>query len=91
MIGSRPKFDKINCVKGLWEEGYEAHARIFGRDNESPVMVFTLTETVDTILPMAPVNMYETEQEMGDYRLCFVSLKNGGEVIADLPFYACVS
>lgn len=84
-------FDKFKKKKDLWEEAYQAQARIYGKEDESPVMVFTLTETVDTILPMDPANMYETEQEIGDYRLCFVSLKNNGEVIADLPFYACIS
>lgn len=75
--------------KHSWDKACAAEKNVYEKDDGTLSMSFTFTEAADTILPMDPANMYETEQAVGDYRLCFVCARTG-EVVDDLPFYACI-
>ena len=46
-----------------WSRAYEAQPRLFQREDGALEAHFTLTETVDTILPAAPERLYEVEGE----------------------------
>lgn len=58
-----------------WDSAFVANANVYDNENEPSRMIFTLTETVDTILPIDPQNMYESaiNGEIEDFRLWLVS------------------
>ena len=59
----------------MWSQAYEANPHVFELDNGGLMVSFTLSETVDTILPLAPETMYEIEGEtISLWALTFVSL-----------------
>lgn len=59
----------------MWSQAYEATPHAFELDNGGLMVSFTLSETVDTILPAAPETMYEIEGEtISLWALTFVSL-----------------
>ena len=77
--------------KGPWELAYQAQPKAYESDEGEPLIVFTLTEGTDTILPMDPKRMYKIgKREINDFRLGFCSLKED-RIIATLPFYACIN
>lgn len=76
--------------KGPWELSYQAKPQAYQNEEGKAVLVFTLTEGTDTILPMDPVRMFQVGgKPFEDIRLGFCSLKED-RIIATLPFYACI-
>ncbi len=60
---------------GMWSQAYEATPHAFERENGGLMVSFTLSETVDTILPAAPETLYEIEGErVSLWALTFFSL-----------------
>lgn len=54
--------DNKNKEEGdVWSEAYEANPNVLERNDGSLMVNFTLTETVDTILPKTPEKMYTVE------------------------------
>ena len=47
----------------MWAQAYEANPQVFELVNGGLMVSFTLSETVDTILPSAPETLYEIEGE----------------------------
>lgn len=59
----------------MWSQAYEANPHVFELDNGGLMVSFTFSETVDTILPVAPETLYEIEGEtISLWALTFVSL-----------------
>lgn len=59
----------------MWSQAYEANPHVFELDNGGLMVSFTFSETVDTILPVAPETLYEIEGEtISLWALAFVSL-----------------
>ena len=46
-----------------WSQAYEANPHVFELENGGLMVSFTFSETVDTILPVAPETLYEIEGE----------------------------
>ena len=59
----------------MWSQAYEANPHVFELDNGGLMVSFTFSETVDTILPVAPETLYEIEGET--ISRCWVSYSNG--------------
>lgn len=58
-----------------WSNAYEANPQVFERDDGAVMVNFTLTETTDTVLPIAPETLYAIEgKEIGLWALSFFSL-----------------
>ncbi len=58
-----------------WSQAYEANPHVFELENGGLMVSFTFSETVDTILPVAPEIQYEIEGEaISLWALTFVSL-----------------
>ncbi len=59
----------------MWSQAYEANPHVFELENGGLMVSFTLSETVDTILPAAPETLYEIEGEtVSLWALTFISL-----------------
>ena len=59
----------------LWPQAYEANPYVFALESGGLVVSFTLSETVDTILPAEPETLYEVEGEtVSLWTLTFFSL-----------------
>ncbi len=59
----------------IWSQAYEANPHVFELDNGEFMVSFTFSETVDTILPVAPETLYKIEGEtISLWVLTFVSL-----------------
>ena len=59
----------------MWSQAYEANPHVFELENGGLMVSFTLSETVDTILPAAPETLYEIEGEtISLWALTFFSL-----------------
>ena len=59
----------------MWSQAYEANPHVFELENGGLMVSFTLSETVDTILPATPETLYEIEGEtVSLWALTFVSL-----------------
>lgn len=57
-----------------WSDAYEAQPHVFEREDGSLMVNFTLTDTVDTVLPEAPEKLYAVEgHEIGLWVLTFFS------------------
>ena len=55
-----------------WSDAYEARPHVFEREDGSLMVNFTLTDTVDTVLPEAPEKLYAVEgHEIGLWVLTF--------------------
>lgn len=48
----------------MWSQAYEANPHVFELDNGGLMVSFTFSETVDTILPVAPETLYEIEERL---------------------------
>ena len=58
-----------------WSQAYEANPHAFEMESGGLMVSFTLSETVDTILPVAPETLYEIEGEtVSLWALAFFSL-----------------
>ena len=59
----------------MWSQAYEANPHVFELENGGLMVSFPFSETVDTILPIAPETLYEIEGEtVSLWALTFVSL-----------------
>lgn len=59
----------------MWSQAYEANPNVFELENGGLMVSFTFSETVDTILPVAPETLYEMEGEtVSLWALTFFSL-----------------
>ena len=66
---------EMGSADDAWSEAYEANPHAFGLDEGGVLISFTLTETVDTILPISPEKEYEIEGEtISKWLLIFFSL-----------------
>ena len=81
MVHQRMLFDLMNPQddeeadeNNPWSDAYEAQPHVFEREDGSLMVNFTLTDTVDTILPEAPEKLYTIEDhEIGLWALTFFS------------------
>ena len=70
-----------------WQRAYEANPQAFELEEGGLMAGFTLTETVDTILPVAPEAQYEIEGEsISLWALTFFSLTRD-EVLGTLEYH----
>lgn len=56
-------FEMDSKPDDTWSEAYEANPHVFELEDGGLLVSFTLTETVDTILPIAPETQYAIEGE----------------------------
>ena len=77
MVHQRMLFDLMNPQddeeadeNNPWSDAYEAQPHVFEREDGSLMVNFTLTDTVDTILPEAPEKLYTIE----DHDICLWAL-----------------
>lgn len=69
-----PQDDEEADENNPWTDAYEAQPHVFEREDGSLMVNFTLTDTVDTILPEAPEKLYTIEDhEIGLWALTFFS------------------
>lgn len=69
-IGYKCKYEPCEALNhyatepdDMWSQAYEANPHVFELDNGGLMVSFTFSETVDTILPVAPETLYEIEGE----------------------------
>lgn len=61
MLANTSEDNKDKEEGDVWSEAYETNPHVFERNDGSLMVNFTLTETVDTILPKTPEKMYAVE------------------------------
>ena len=68
-------FEMDSKPDDTWSEAYEANPHVFELEDGGLLVSFTLTETVDTILPIAPETQYAIEEEtISQWVIAFFSL-----------------
>lgn len=76
--------------KDQWSEAYEANPHVFEREDDTLMVNFTLTDTVDTILPEEPEKLYAVDgKEISLWVLTFFSY-NDEQNIASVEYHAAL-
>lgn len=61
MNNSSDNEEEEDGEKDQWTEAYEANPHVFEREDGTLMVNFTLTDTVDTVLPQTPEKLYAVE------------------------------
>ncbi|MBR6107091.1 MAG: hypothetical protein IKQ39_03695 [Oscillospiraceae bacterium] len=73
-----------------WDDAYVASPRFYIRPDGVTFGVFALNEGVDTILPKAPQNRFQSDgQTVSEWRLLLYS-RTKGDVIGDTDFFTAM-
>lgn len=74
----------------MWSEAYNANPHVFEREDSTLMVNFTLTDTVDTVLPKEPEKLYAVDdKEITQWVLTFFSYDDE-EVIGMLEYHAAL-
>ena len=74
-----------------WEDAYPATPKFYTKNNATPFGVFTLSEGVDTILPLNPASLYNVDNKpINVWELCLVSISKN-KVLGAADFYKALN
>lgn len=91
MMNTQPEDEEEESEeKDMWSEAYKANPHVFEREDSTLMVNFTLTDTVDTVLPKEPEKLYAVDgKEITLWALSFFSYDDKKN-IGSLEYHAAL-